>query len=130
MDFITNLPSSSNKTVIWAMVDCLTKYADFIALPTHVTAASLASVFLSEIHCLHGKPKTIIEPQVEFLVQWEGQISAEASWESKDTFVADFPEFDLEGKICVGDMSNESITVDLLLLYYKTSYISQILCFS
>lgn len=60
MDFITNLPASSNKTVIWVVVDRLTKYAHFIALPTHFTASYLASVFLSEIHRLHGTPKTIV----------------------------------------------------------------------
>lgn len=60
MDFITNLPASSNKTVIWVVVDRLTKYAHFIALPTHFTASYLASMFLSEIHRLHGTPKTIV----------------------------------------------------------------------
>jgi len=44
MDFITNLPPSATKTVIWVVVDRLTKYAHFVALPTHFTAAQLASV--------------------------------------------------------------------------------------
>lgn len=60
MDFITNLPASSNKTVIWVVVDRLTKYAHFIALPTHFTTSYLASMFLSEIHRLHGTLKTIV----------------------------------------------------------------------
>lgn len=60
MDFITNLPSSANKTVIWVVVDHLSKFAHFIALPTSFTAPSLASVFLIEVYCLHGSPKTIV----------------------------------------------------------------------
>lgn len=60
MDFVTNLHVSSNKTVIWVVVDRLTKYAHFIALPTHFTTSYLASMFLSEIHRLHGTLKTIV----------------------------------------------------------------------
>ena len=60
MDFITNLPSSHNKTIICVVADRLTKFAHFVALPTAVTAASLAQTFLIEIHRLHGTPKTIV----------------------------------------------------------------------
>lgn len=60
MDFITNLPSSSNKTAIWVVVDRLMKLSHFIALPTGFTAPSLASVFLIEIYRLHSAPKTIV----------------------------------------------------------------------
>lgn len=60
MGFITNLPSSAIKTVIWVVVDRLTKFAHFVALPTHFTATSLAAVFMSEIYRLHGALKTIV----------------------------------------------------------------------
>ncbi|MCI30016.1 transposon TF2-1 polyprotein, partial [Trifolium medium] len=60
MDFITNLPTTHNKSVIWVVVDRLTKFAHFIALPTNFTAVSLAPVFISEIYRLHGAPKTIV----------------------------------------------------------------------
>lgn len=60
MDFITHLPPSNNKTTIWVIVDRLTKFAHFIALPTSFTAASLAPIFISEIYRLHGTPKTIV----------------------------------------------------------------------
>lgn len=60
MDFITHLPSASNKTVIWVVVDRLTKFAHFIALPTNFTAATLAPIFIAEIYHLHGAPKTIV----------------------------------------------------------------------
>jgi len=45
MDFITHLPSSAGHSVIWVVCDRLTKYAHFIALPTHFTAQQLAKRF-------------------------------------------------------------------------------------
>ncbi|GKB94317.1 reverse transcriptase [Tanacetum coccineum] len=60
MDFITNLPSSNGKTTIWVIVDRLTKFAHFLALPPHSTAASLANLFLHQIYRLHGLPKSIL----------------------------------------------------------------------
>ncbi|KAL0412013.1 UNVERIFIED_CONTAM: Transposon Ty3-I Gag-Pol polyprotein [Sesamum latifolium] len=50
MDFITHLPPSAGKTIIWVVVDLLSKFAHFIALPSHFTASSLATVFLSNIY--------------------------------------------------------------------------------
>lgn len=41
-------------------------------------------------------------------VHWEGQSAAEATWEPKSSFVAAFPNFDLEGKISFGDTSNDT----------------------
>lgn len=60
MDFITNLPNFAGKTVIWVVVDRLTKFAHFIALPTSFSASHLAAMFLTEIYRLHGAPKTIV----------------------------------------------------------------------
>lgn len=60
MDFITNLPPSANRTVIWVVVDRLSKFAHFVALPTSFSAQQLASVFVSEIYRLHGVSKTIV----------------------------------------------------------------------
>ncbi|KAL0371811.1 UNVERIFIED_CONTAM: hypothetical protein Scaly_0862700 [Sesamum calycinum] len=53
MDFITHLPSSNGKTVIWVVVDRLSKYAHFVSLPTHFTATSLAASFSEAIYKLH-----------------------------------------------------------------------------
>nr|GEW51010.1 reverse transcriptase [Tanacetum cinerariifolium] len=47
-------------SAIWLIVDRLTKFAHFIALPPHYTAASLATLFLNNIYRLHGLPKTIL----------------------------------------------------------------------
>ncbi|KAL0374348.1 UNVERIFIED_CONTAM: Transposon Tf2-11 polyprotein [Sesamum radiatum] len=60
MDFITHLPISAGKTVIWVVVDRLSKYAHFIGLPTKFSAASLVEVFSRVICRLHGLPKTIV----------------------------------------------------------------------
>ncbi|KAL0361121.1 UNVERIFIED_CONTAM: Retrovirus-related Pol polyprotein from transposon opus [Sesamum radiatum] len=60
MDFIIHLPNSSGKTVIWVVVDRLSKFAHFISLPAGFSVASLLPIFLTEIYRLHGAPKTII----------------------------------------------------------------------
>ncbi|GJX52056.1 reverse transcriptase domain-containing protein [Tanacetum coccineum] len=59
MDFITYLPPSGGNTSIWVVVDRLSKYAHFIALPTSTNAAKLASMFAMNICKLHGNPKVI-----------------------------------------------------------------------
>ncbi|KAL0386233.1 UNVERIFIED_CONTAM: hypothetical protein Sradi_3017600 [Sesamum radiatum] len=60
MNFITHLPNSIGKAVIWVLVDRLSKFAHFIAVPTHFTAASLVTIFLSDIYWLHGAPRSIV----------------------------------------------------------------------
>lgn len=74
MDFITHLPLSKGRTVIWVIVDRLSKLAHFIALPTHYTAVSLASLFMREIYRLHGLPKTIVSDRDPIFVSrfWGG----------------------------------------------------------
>lgn len=59
MDFIEGLPRSKGKTVIWAIVDCLTKYDHFIALNHPYTAHTLVPIFLENIFKLHGFPTSI-----------------------------------------------------------------------
>ncbi|KAL0447826.1 UNVERIFIED_CONTAM: Transposon Ty3-I Gag-Pol polyprotein [Sesamum latifolium] len=60
MDFITHLPPSGGKIVIWVVVDRLSKYAHFVGLPTHFTVVSLAATFSAKIYRLHGIPKSIV----------------------------------------------------------------------
>ncbi|KAL0303885.1 UNVERIFIED_CONTAM: Retrovirus-related Pol polyprotein from transposon.6 [Sesamum radiatum] len=60
MDFITHLPASAGRTVIWVVVDRLSKYAHFVSLPTKFTAVILAKVFFQSIYRLHGLPRTIV----------------------------------------------------------------------
>ena len=60
MDFITSLPASHGKTVIMVVVDRLSKYGHFIALPGNITSESVAAAFVSEIIKLHGIPSSIV----------------------------------------------------------------------
>ncbi|XP_019257786.1 PREDICTED: uncharacterized protein LOC109236005 [Nicotiana attenuata] len=60
MDFIEGLPKSKEKSVIWVVVDRLTKYAHFLGLSHPYTASSLAQVFFDQIYKLHGVPEDII----------------------------------------------------------------------
>lgn len=60
MDFITGLPNWRGNTVIFVVVDRLSKYAHFAALPTHFTASKVAGVFVEVVVKLHGFPATIV----------------------------------------------------------------------
>jgi hypothetical protein len=60
MDFIEGLPLSHGYSVIWVIVDRLTKYAHFIPLKHPYTAENLAQVFMTQLFKLHGMPQSII----------------------------------------------------------------------
>lgn len=60
MDFVEGLPKSQGYSVLWVIVDRLSKYAHFIPLKHPYTANSLAQVFMQEIYRLHGMPKTMV----------------------------------------------------------------------
>ena len=60
MDFITGLPRVQGKDCIFVVVDRLTKYAHFLAVPTDSSAFQIAELFFREIFRLHGLPKTIV----------------------------------------------------------------------
>jgi hypothetical protein len=70
MDFIDNLPRSTNDNCILVVVEKFTRYAHFIPM-SHpyttasffagpYTTASVALVFMETIHRLHGMPASII----------------------------------------------------------------------
>ncbi|XP_070003299.1 uncharacterized protein LOC142165768 [Nicotiana tabacum] len=54
MDFIEGLPKSIGNTVIWVIIDKLTKYGHFVALAHPYTAQSLAIVFMDSIFNFMG----------------------------------------------------------------------------
>lgn len=54
MDFITGLPSSHGYTTIMVVVDCLTKYAHFMAMKSDYTNKSVAETFMNNVVKLHG----------------------------------------------------------------------------
>jgi transposase InsO family protein len=61
MDFITGLPrTKSGYDSIWVVVDRLTKVAHFIPVKTTYTSAILAKIYMNQIVCLHGVPKSIV----------------------------------------------------------------------
>lgn len=60
MDFIVGLPSCRGKTVIWVIVDRLSKYAHFLALSHPLTTASIANLFVEHIFKLHRMHASII----------------------------------------------------------------------
>jgi transposase InsO family protein len=60
MDFITGLPPSHGSTVIFVVVDRLSKSAHFGALPTSFTASKVAELFVSIVVKHHGFPRSIV----------------------------------------------------------------------
>lgn len=60
MDFITGLPVSQGSTVIFVVVDRLSKSTYFGALPTSFTASKVVELFVSMVVRLHGFPHSIV----------------------------------------------------------------------
>jgi len=60
MDFIIGLSKSGNKSVIMVVVDRLSKYAHFCALPHPFNPTLVAQYFIEQIFKLHGMPTSIV----------------------------------------------------------------------
>ncbi|GJT24415.1 transposon ty3-I gag-pol polyprotein [Tanacetum coccineum] len=60
IDFITGLPMSKGLTVIFVVVDRLTKYAYFGALPISYNAHRVAELFMDIVVKHHGFPKAVV----------------------------------------------------------------------
>lgn len=54
------LPSCQGKTVIWVVVDRLSKYAHFLAIAHPDSASMIAQMFVDHIFKLHGMPNSIV----------------------------------------------------------------------
>jgi hypothetical protein len=61
MDFIVGLPNTSRQhDSILVIVDRLTKVAHFLPVHTTDKAQKYAQLYIGQIVCLHGLPRTII----------------------------------------------------------------------
>lgn len=60
MNFITHLPKVQGKTVIMVVVDKMSKYAHFGALPSSFNIAQIVDLFIEMIVKLHGIPSSIV----------------------------------------------------------------------
>ena len=60
MEFVVGLPKFGNKSVIMVVIDRLSKYAHFCALPHTFTPALVGQVFLDQIFKLHDMTTSIV----------------------------------------------------------------------
>lgn len=57
--FIKGLPTVQGKECIYVVVDMLTKFSHFFAIPTRFMMAQVVELFFWEVFRLHGLPKNI-----------------------------------------------------------------------
>ncbi|MBW0591209.1 hypothetical protein O181_130924 [Austropuccinia psidii MF-1] len=94
MDFITQLPLSSNFDSILVVVDRFSKMAIFIPTYSAITALDLAQIFISHVFSKHGLPISIVSDR--------GSLFASSFWTqlcqhlkiSRDLSAAFHPETD------------------------------------
>lgn len=60
MDFITNMSKVKRQTVIFVVVNRLSKYAHFSPLPTNCNVSMVVEAFTSMMIKLHGIPNSIV----------------------------------------------------------------------
>jgi hypothetical protein len=98
MDFITGLPRVQGRDCIFVVVDRLTKFAHFFAIPTDYKAIQVAELFFREVFRLHGLPRQIVSDRdgrfIIFLagafqigrhrVSYEYQLPPTDRWEDRD----------------------------------------------
>lgn len=68
MDFISDLPLSEGKSVVWVVVDRFSKMVHFVPLSKLPNAKTLASLFIEHVVRLHGVPENIVSDRgVQFV---------------------------------------------------------------
>jgi hypothetical protein len=60
MDFITGLLKVQGRDYIYLVLDRLTKYAHFFAIPSEYSASQVADIFFREVFKLHGLLRYIL----------------------------------------------------------------------
>ncbi|KAL4368203.1 hypothetical protein GQ457_05G027960 [Hibiscus cannabinus] len=68
LDFIMGLPNSNGKETILVVVDRLTKYGHFFALPRHYDSTLVARILVQGVVKLHGIPHTIVSDRDRIFV--------------------------------------------------------------
>lgn len=58
------------------VVDLLSKYAHFIVITHPYTASHIADIFMKEIFCLHGMPRSIVSDRDPIFISHSGQPSS------------------------------------------------------
>ena len=60
MDFIDGLPSLNGFSVIYVVVESLSKYSHFIAMKQSYSAKGVVEIFIREMVYLHGMSRSIV----------------------------------------------------------------------
>lgn len=81
MNFITRLPKSHGKEVIFVVVDMLSKYGHFMALAHPFKTVDVAQAYLDGVFRLHGWAKLIISDRdsIFFSTFWQSLFSIQGA---------------------------------------------------
>ena len=60
MDFITDLPTSEGKDIVFAVIERLTKHAHLISISSKEKTNQVANIYVNNIFKFHGFPKVIV----------------------------------------------------------------------
>lgn len=66
MELVERLPRSKGYDTVLVLVDCLSKYAHFLALGHPFSVKTVTVVFVKEVVRLHGYPYPLCQIMIEF----------------------------------------------------------------
>jgi len=81
MDFIVQLPHSQGFTIIFVVVDQLSKFAYFIPMKSECTSKVVVEAFITNIVKIHGFPKTVVLDRDKIFVSsfWQHLFKAQGT---------------------------------------------------